>query len=148
MRKQLCVGALALSFIVSMLAAATASAMSVDGMRTQIPFDFQVGDVLLPAGQYTITSLTSDEMTIRISDGRKNVACVITMSKEDSLRSEPRPRLVFHKYGDQYFLVAAWGNDRTGRELPESKRERRLRHELVAAHNAAAAMEIVTVIAQ
>src|SRR5438270_10856681 len=140
MRKQLCVGALALSFVVSMLAGATASAKSVDGMRAQIPFDFNVGGAQLPAGEYTLGSLTSDDSTIRISNGR-NVASILTISKEGNPNSEPRSRLVFHKYGDQYFLVAVWGVDRTGRALPESKRERRLRKEMVAANNAAAAME-------
>jgi len=147
MRKSLCVGALALSLLVT-LAALPAAAKSVDGMRAQVPFDFHVGDSLVRAGNYTITSMTDDEMLLRISNG-KEVAAVTTNSGRARGDGEGRARLVFHKYGDQYFLSAVWGSDSNGRTLHESKRERNLRKELIAARGGAPVeAELVTIAAR
>ena len=147
MRKQVCIGVLAMSFLVSMLAVAPASAKSVGDVRAQIPFDFHVGDSLMPAGNYQISALNDDGSALRIGDGKRGTIA-LTDSKQAKAGSEARPRLIFHKYGDQYFLVAVWGADQTGRELRESKRERRLRREMRVAQSGGAAMEIVTVNAQ
>jgi hypothetical protein len=144
MRKHVCVGALALSFLVS-LAALPAAAKSVDGMRAQVPFDFHVGQRLVRAGDYTVKSISADEQLLRIS-GDNGSAATTTNSGTERGNGEGRARLVFHKYGEQYFLAAIWGADSTGRTLSESKRERNLRKELTAARGAgSAAMEIVTI---
>jgi hypothetical protein len=144
MRKSICVGALALSFLVS-LATLPAAAKSVDGMRAQVPFDFHVGERLVEAGAYTIKSVTADEAILRIS-GDKGSASTMTNTGKESGNGKGHARLVFHKYGDQYFLAAVWGADSTGRTLSESKRERNLRKELRAARGGAGAeMESVTI---
>jgi hypothetical protein len=147
MRKSACVSLLALSLVVSILAVAPASAKSVDGLRAQIPFDFHVGEEMIPAGDYAVSAMSDNEVVLRISsdDGRES-ATTLTNTKQAKLNSKSSPRLVFHKYGDQYFLVAVWGNEEMGRSLPESKRERSLRRELQAAHNAR--METVTIAAR
>ena len=144
MRNRMCVGALALSFLVT-LAALPSAAKSVDGIRAQIPFDFHVGDRLVRAGDYTVKSLSDDEQAIRISSGKEGVSTTTNYGTERG-NGEGRARLVFHKYGDQYFLSAVWGADSTGRTLSETKRERNLRKELRAARAAGAAeAEIVTI---
>ena len=143
MRKNMCLGALALSFLVS-LATLPAAAKSVDGMRAQVPFDFHIGERLIPAGAYTVKSLTADEQVLRLN-GDKDSAATTTNSGTEKGNGEGRARLVFHKYGDQYFLSAVWGADSNGRTLSESKRERNLRKELRAARGASAEMEIVTI---
>jgi hypothetical protein len=144
MRNRLCVSALALSFLVS-LAALPAAAKSVDGMRAQVPFDFHVGDRLVRAGDYTVRSMSADEVLLRISGDKGNAAATTNYGQEKG-DGEGRARLVFHKYGDQYFLTAVWGSDGTGRTISESKRERNLRKELRTARGGAAAeTEIVTI---
>lgn len=148
MRKHVCESLLALSLLVSMLAAAApASAKSGSDLQAQVPFDFYVGDSLITAGDCRITAVNSDGAALRI-DGRGGRQSALTMSslKSGGVNSKVSPRLVFHKYGDQYFLAAVWGADQDGRTLPESKRERNLRKEMRVARQAgAAAMEIVTV---
>jgi hypothetical protein len=144
MRKQVCLSLLALSFLVSMAAGAPASAKSVNAMKAQIPFDFHVGDALVPAGEYTVRSLNDDESLLRLSDGRHSAA-VNTNSAQERGNGEGRSRLVFRKYGDQYFLAAVWGADSTGRALNASKRERSLRKEIQAARGGMADAETVIV---
>ena len=143
MRNRMCVSALALSFLVS-LAALPAAAKSVDGMRAQVPFDFHVGERLVRAGDYLVTSMTADEQVLRLRSG-KEIATTITNYGRERGNGEGRARLVFHKYGDQYFLNAIWGSDSSGRTLSESKRERNLRKELRVARGGMAEAEIVTI---
>jgi hypothetical protein len=146
MRKRMCMGALALSFLVS-LASLPAAAKSVDGMKAQVAFDFYVGDRLVPAGEYTIKSMTDDEQLLSIVSSNGS-ATTTTNSGTEKSNGEGHARLVFHKYGDQYFLTAVWGSDSTGRTLSETKRERILRKEIRAARGAAVEMEIVTIAAR
>lgn len=148
MKKHVCTSLLALSFLVSMLAAATpASAQSANDLHAQVPFDFYVGDARISAGDCRVTSITSDGSGLRIQgNGGRQSALAMTNAKSGGLDSKISPRLVFHKYGDQYFLAAVWGGDHDGRTLPKSKRERMLEKEMRVARQAgAAAMEIVTV---
>ena len=142
MRKRICLSLVALSFLVSMATVAPAYAKSVDGMKAQVPFDFYVGDRLAPAGEYGVTSLNDDESALRICNGRQGNTVLTNSATE---MGEGRPRLVFHKYGDQYFLAAVWGTDNTGRTLHETKRERQLRKEIATARRHASEMEIVTI---
>ena len=76
-------------------------------MKVNIPFAFGVQDQSLPAGQYLVFTVTP-ERSIRIAsvDG-KHSAIVNTLpnyAKEPSTNS----RLVFHKYGNEYFLAQVW----------------------------------------
>ncbi|MBV9923481.1 MAG: hypothetical protein JOZ96_00465 [Acidobacteria bacterium] len=143
MRRQVCVGALALSFLLS-LAALPAAAKSVNGLRAQVPFDFHVGGRLVRACAYTVSSMTDDEQLIRIG-GADDGASTTTNSGRENNQGEGRARLVFHRYGDQFYLAAVWGADGTGRTLSESKRERSLRKELSAARGVAVEAEVVTI---
>jgi hypothetical protein len=144
MRKRICVSLMALSFLVSMASASPAAyAKSIDGMRAQIPFDFHVGDSAVSAGEYTVQSLTADESALRISNGRESAA--VMTNSTSKMGDGGHARLVFRRYGDQYFLAAVWGADNNGRSLSESKRERSLRKELRAARGYTAEAEIVTI---
>ena len=76
-------------------------------MKVNIPFAFGVQDQSLPAGQYLVVTVTP-ERSIRIvsSDGKRS-AIVNTLpnyAKEPSSNS----RLVFHRYGNEYFLAEVW----------------------------------------
>ena len=147
MRKSACVSLLALSLAVSILGAGPASAKSIDGLRAQIPFDFHVGDKVIPAGDYVVNAMSDDEKTLRIREagGGESAAALtnLTLAKQNS---EASPRLVFRKYGDQYFLAAVWGEGGAGRTLRESSSERDARRGREVAGNAR--MEVVTIAAR
>ena len=76
-------------------------------MKVNVPFRFAVEGHSLPAGEYFVLTVTP-ERSIRVAsvDG-KHSAIVNTLpnyAKEPSTNS----RLVFHKYGDEYFLYQVW----------------------------------------
>ena len=76
-------------------------------MTVNIPFAFGVEGHSLPAGEYLVLTVTP-ERSIRIAsaDG-KHSAVVNTLPNYASAPSE-NSRLVFHRYGDEYFLTQVW----------------------------------------
>jgi hypothetical protein len=114
-------------------AVASANAQLSIPIRAKIPFDFTVGDKKLLAGEYTFSRLSgfsnSNVMFVSSVDGSTRVfqstfgAQVLTPKDESTL--------VFHKYGDQYFLEQIWtGGEQEGTQVPESRGERTARRQL------------------
>jgi len=102
----------ALLTIVILVAAFTVSAhaqtASAQRESANIPFAFNVGKITLPAGKYTITvvnpSSDAKVLQIRSSDGRSSA---ITQTVGVIGKASDRAKLVFHRYGDQYFFAQA-----------------------------------------
>jgi hypothetical protein len=122
------VGIIALAFVSAM----AASAQNPRNLVVNIPFDFTVKGKTLPAGDYIVSrTSTTDEMslTMKRKDGQGN-AIVLTKS----IRAEERQsesRLVFHRYGERYFLSQVWtSGDAMGRELYKTRQEQSLEIEL------------------
>lgn len=91
-------------------------------MKANVPFAFGVEDCSLPAGEYTIFAAKPDR-TIRIAstDGRYSV--VVNTLLNYAEKPAPKSRLVFHKYGDEYFLAQVWtAGQKLARNLLSSKR--------------------------
>ena len=115
-----------------------ASVVSANGQSTSdqviadIPFDFVVADKTLPAGRYTVRAATSDGqgMSIKSGDG-KSSAIILSNSVADKSK-ERHARMVFYRYGQQYFLAQVWSGDDYGRQLRQCKKERNLRRELAS----------------
>ena len=98
-------------------------------IKAHIPFDFVVGDQKLPAGNYSIgrAQQGSGDVVVLISsmDQFANVFRVTSAVQ----RFEPKRKgtLVFHKYGDQYFLFQVWpAGAATGRAITMSRREKEI----------------------
>jgi hypothetical protein len=102
-----------ISLMIIMLAgvlAVSAHAQTSGAQRViaSIPFAFNVGKTTLPAGKYTITVLnpTSDRKTLQIRslNGRTS-AIVLTMTSNS--HASDNAKLVFERYGDEYFFLQA-----------------------------------------
>jgi hypothetical protein len=110
-----------------------AQGRSENSIAGNIPFDFAVGDTKLPAGNYTLQriALTSshDRLVIKSADGHGDSHTVMTMPNRTS-EVQKESKLIFNRYGDQYFLSQVWmaGSD-TGRDLFQSRNERNLAKE-------------------
>ena len=126
-------------FILTVGAVATASAqLPGTRMSAQIPFAFSVGDQTLPAGMYELRRLGDDPYLLLIQnvDDRRDVAIFSTdlLDEGNSIRQS---KLVFHRYGDIYFLAAIMSPyEGIARELQPSKQERRMGRELASNNKA------------
>lgn len=90
-----------------------------------IPFQFEVGSTKLPAGQYEIESAPTGSGTIQMirrADGSASArfSTMITEPREEN----SAPELVFHKYGNDYFLSEIRTGDNHTLQLFKSRQER------------------------
>ena len=92
--------AIALLAIANFAMAGTSFAQS-KMVRANVPFDFTVGKQLLPAGTYTINEEPSGLIVIKNHD--KPIE-VLTLVHPDGAKVPNGGKLMFHKYGNQYFL--------------------------------------------
>jgi len=111
------------------LTAAAVYANPTGALKANIPFGFTVGNKTLPAGVYTVARASmADPVTllIRREDGRA-VGVLTQTQGVQALRRQDQTKLVFHRYGDRYFLTQIWtAGDTAGRELRKSRAEREL----------------------
>ena len=135
-------------------AAVSANAQSTASrVVANVPFEFSVGYKALPAGEYSVETITSasNGLLIKSSDGKISALRLSDATRQ--IKEKSQARLVFHRYGERYFLVEVWnGVDQTGRRITKSQEERALESELLlasATENAhpAATYEIVEVMA-
>src|ERR1039458_9020391 len=80
---------------------ATCTGAIAQQLKANIPFGFTVGNTWMPAGEYTISSPLRQVVQVRSADLAK-IATIVSSQSYDEPSSVSK--LVFDKYGDQYFL--------------------------------------------
>lgn len=86
-----------------------------------VPFAFQNGPQHLSAGRYTI-SMDSQRIAIIRAESRSGVALA---AFDEELQPSKTTKVVFNKYGDQYFLHEIWiEGDTRHTYFPPSKQEK------------------------
>ena len=107
-----------------LLLAVSAAQAQEPRVKANIPFDFVVGDRVLPAGEYHVSAMGASGQAIAIlSEDRKAKALILTSACESSGPSKSS-KLVFHAIGGRYFLSQVWTEGYSqGRQLRESKAE-------------------------
>jgi hypothetical protein len=96
-------------------------------ISAQVPFEFTANGKVMPAGECTITAGGDGSKVLWITSGSATVGAITNASQ--SLNPSKKTGLVFHRYGDRYFLagISREGEAR-GYEFPMGK----LEHELQA----------------
>jgi hypothetical protein len=86
-----------------MALATVAPAFAQDALKASIPFAFNVGTKALPSGEYVVQPLQTTSIVLRNAvTGDGAIALAMTGSPSNA---SARPALVFHQYGDRYFLA-------------------------------------------
>jgi hypothetical protein len=114
------------------LALTTAAVANGQGnMRAQIPFDFSIANKDFRAGEYHVRRMNDAGDAVLIGSADARAQLVVLTGRAGSAREDEntQSKLVFHRYGNQYFLSQIW-TPGSGRELPMSKRERAIQREL------------------
>ncbi|MBK7598467.1 MAG: hypothetical protein IPJ07_08040 [Acidobacteria bacterium] len=123
MRRQLSSLFIALGFVIAMVVTTSAVPFAMR-IKADVPFDFYVGKKLFPKGDYIIESV-NDAGTMVIRSAKKGKARNFTVIKS-KMTDKPKSKLVFHRYGDQYFLARIWdGSSDTVLKLDKSSLEKK-----------------------
>jgi len=101
-------------------------------VTAEVPFDFIVGNKTLAAGRYIVSSATSDGQSVRVFNREGKSAAFRLSTQVPEKGGKRNARLVFHRYGQQYFLAEVWSGDSWGRQLTACSHERNLRRELAS----------------
>ena len=93
-------------------------------VTANVPFSFYMGSSAMPQGSYIVDELSHGAVVcMRSKDTTKSVTAHTIIGKK---QVEPA-RLVFHRYGESYFLAEIWpGDGSVGRSLGASQREKEL----------------------
>jgi len=73
--------------------------------RVDVPFAFMAAGMHLPAGAYVVSHV--DPYLILIEEQNGKARAMVHVQVENYNSSTPT-KLVFNKYGDQYFLAQVW----------------------------------------
>ncbi|HEY7307251.1 MAG TPA: hypothetical protein VH601_24215 [Bryobacteraceae bacterium] len=124
--KKLIFNALKVLSVCAMLGVLILSAQIRHTIIANVPFDFTALDQHLSAGTYTFTS-DSPQGTILIHGEQGGAAAFVLGLPVQANKIQEDAKLVFHRYGDQYFLSKIWypWTDQ-GRELRVSKVEEQI----------------------
>ena len=125
---------IALAVLVCSMAVAADAQNGGRRLVANVPFQFNVGDRTLPAGEYTIaqTNPASDlaVLQIKTKDGSQSV--LVQMNSIVG-RISDGSTLVFRRYGNKYFFAQACiDGDSEGLNAPSSRSERATQKEMAA----------------
>src|SRR6476619_4312196 len=106
-----------LSFFV-VLAATSALAQGRTRVTADIPFDFTVGETSMPAGKYIVPKHTKTNNLLLLTSREANKSAYAMFNDRIKSRGADKTVLVFHRYGNDYFLSQMWAaGESTGTEL-------------------------------
>jgi len=127
-------------------AALTTKAQSTNGLRANVPFEFNVGDETLQAGKISVREIgmpSSGAFAVSNLDTGQHairLAHAATGSKEND-----RAKLVFRRYGNRYYLAQVWVPGYNAQAFGKSKSERSLERDTMLSKNSTT--ELVTILA-
>ena len=129
MKKHIYIASLVLVVLVAI--SAQAQSRSDQQLRFHIPFAFNAGNSVLPAGDYRvkIVNPSSDHSVLRITNSDGKSVMIRTTDVEGWAAT--KAKMSFRQYGDRYFLAQVWmAGEATGLVAPTSKTEKALRQQL------------------
>lgn len=135
---------IAVSIIAICLISAASHAQSGNlVLRFRVPFPFNVENMTLPAGEYEVTQPGPFILTVRNVDNQAS-AIELVEPAGSSKETDWQPRIVFHRYGKEYFLaVVSDGSWQSTYAFGRSKREKEL-----AANSPTRQPEVVSVLSK
>src|SRR5260370_4870464 len=100
--------------VIAVLTITAAHAQSA--IAVTVPFDYSAGGKVLPAGEYKVqTGLPNGLILLR--NFEQGVSAMIFGNQVESIKPSQDAKLVFHRYGDSYFLAEIWASPGTARSI-------------------------------
>jgi hypothetical protein len=120
------------TFVLAMSAAAmlaTTGLYAQTGVVANVPFNFTVETVRMPAGEYTLQPTSTTSGVIQILNRQTGESILVnapSMLSTHKGKEAESGKIIFHRYGDRYFFSEVWTpNGLRGHRQP-SKLEREI----------------------
>jgi hypothetical protein len=107
------------------LAVTTVASAQSTKVKVTVPFSFIVNRANLPAGEYLLQSVDVEGKVLAIRNEETNTTSLVMFNSCTSLASSKQTKVIFHRYGERYFLNRIWvAGNTSGHELSPSPREK------------------------
>jgi hypothetical protein len=118
---------LSLAMSLALLMSAAAQAQTTH-MKVTVPFEFTAGNVQLPAGEYEVEAMGPwGGSTLSVHNVNSNAGSVVLSNSCQSKKPAADAKLVFYRYGHQYFLAQVWNrNSVAGSQIQINPRQTEL----------------------
>jgi hypothetical protein len=125
---------MAITMLIGIMSVSARAQNNKPYLIANIPFEFTVGNQTMPAGEYTVSvaNPSSDLKVLRLraTSGHDSV---MLQTRGVSRNASGDAKLVFNRYGNQYFFAQAWFQaDSTGMQASKSRSEKQIVRELAA----------------
>jgi hypothetical protein len=132
----------AFATVAAFTAVTPAWAQSEVNLVVRVPFEFTAGNGTLPVDTYRLSRMNGHPEMLFLRGDRTGT---FVRTDETRLpRNDAAPYLVFHRYGDQYFLREIRWEGSTRFDVPETKAEREA---VEGRHNRGAALMKTVIVA-
>ncbi len=123
---------MAIAMFFATIAVTSARAQNAPSVSVSIPFDFEVAGKTLKAGDYRVR-MEGSRSTLKIENRDSLHTTFVTISSLQGRDIQDQSKLVFNRYGNQYFLSQVWiVGSSSGEEVRQDATERGIRRELAA----------------
>lgn len=114
--------------VIMMPLLATAQLQDSHKIVAQVPFQFMTGNKVMPAGLFVVKAADRQGAVLLIDNAKADVSDYSLVSSNETQEGAPVNALIFHRYGNQYFLSGmALADSQMIYWLPRSKAESELR---------------------
>lgn len=118
------------SFVTAgLLLAGPAMAQFQHIVTANVPFAFTAGNKHFPAGE-CIVKYSASAFAVLVQSREGHVASLQMTIPMESGDGPTDPQLVFHRYGDEFFLAEVWGGGGYRHRLYETRAEREIARKL------------------
>jgi hypothetical protein len=140
MKQRILTAAATLAVLLSL--AVVAGAQTRKKIEATIRFDFVAGESRLRAGDYSVIRVSDKAFLLRSADGKSKAIVLAPITIRQREEGSPE-RLVFNRYGSEYFLAQVW-SDRTGdgHALYPAKTEARVAKKMEQTNSAPQTIEV------
>ena len=102
-------------------------------LKADVPFAFTAGDQTIPAGTCLVRSAGVSNDAVWIGNVADKIGTFVFPLHTKSLKASDRTVMVFHKYGNRYFLSGiVRAGDSAGYKIREGKVEKELRAQMTS----------------
>ena len=121
MKKYDCILHMTLGLFVLLAVGMGHAQYSSQTLRVKIPFNFSVERQTFSPGEYTLKPLLQNAMLLRNQTGQALMILTIPLGSTEAPSSG---KLIFNRYGGQYFLAQIWdAGEPVGRQVTKSPAE-------------------------